>query len=65
MVWLIPGAFAMSHLTAQEVIERINNANPPMNDQRTTDNRSKEPPHRPEFYIPRITRRVVNFIFSG
>jgi len=55
----------MSHLTVQEVIERINNANPPAKDQRITDNRSKEPPHRPEFYIPRMTRRVANFIHSG
>jgi hypothetical protein len=49
----------------QEVIERINNANPPAKDQRITDNRSKEPPHRPEFYIPRIPRRLANFIHSG
>ena len=63
-MWLIPGEFAMSHLTVQEVIERINNANPPAKDQRTTDNRSKRPPHRPEFYIPRLTRRVANFIDS-
>jgi hypothetical protein len=64
-LWLIPGEFAMSDVTVQEVIERINNANPPSKDQRITDNRSKEPPPRPEFYIPRTTRRAANFIHSG
>jgi hypothetical protein len=60
------GDFAMSHLTLQEVVERINKANPSAKDQPTTDNRTPaEQPHRPEFYIPRITRRVANFIFSA
>jgi hypothetical protein len=32
-----PGEFAMSHLTLQEVIERINQTRPPAKDQPTTD----------------------------
>jgi hypothetical protein len=52
----------MSHLTVQEVIERINGTSPAAKDQRTNDNRIDDQPHRLEFYIPRITRRVANFI---
>jgi hypothetical protein len=55
----------MSHLTVQEVIERINETSPPAKDQRTNDNRIEDQPHRPDLYIPRITRRVADFIFSG
>jgi hypothetical protein len=55
----------MSHLTLQEVVERIDKANPRAKDQPTTDNRNPGQPHRPELYIPGITRRVANFIFSA
>ena len=55
----------MSHLTVQEVIERINENSPPAKDPRNKDNRIEDQPHRPEFHIPRITRRVANLIFSG
>ena len=48
----------MSHLTVQEVIERINETSPPAKDQRTNDNRIEDQPHRPEFYIPRM--KLVN-----
>ena len=55
----------MSHLTVQKVIEKFNETSPPAKDQRITDNRTTEQPHRPEFYIPRITRRVANMVFGG
>jgi hypothetical protein len=55
----------MSHLTLQEVVERIKKANPPAKDQSTTDNRTPGQPHGPEFCIPRITRRVASLIFSA
>jgi hypothetical protein len=55
----------MSHLTLEEVVERIKKANPAPKDQPTTDNRTPGQLHRPEFYIPRITRRVASFIFSA
>ena len=55
----------MPHLTVQEVIERINETTPPAKDQRTSDNRIEDQPHRPEVYMPRMTRRLANFMFSG
>jgi hypothetical protein len=56
----------MSHLTLQEVIERIKETSLSANDQPTTDNRTPAgQPHRPELYIPRITKGVANFIFSA
>jgi hypothetical protein len=57
--------FAVSHLTLQEVIERINETSLPANDQPTTDNRTTKQPHLPELYIPRLTKRVANFFFSA
>jgi hypothetical protein len=54
----------MSHLTLQEVIERINKANAPVKDRRTNDKRVEDQPHRPEFYIPRM-KRIANLMFSG
>ena len=55
-----PGEFAMSHLTLQEVIERINQTSPPAKDQPTTDNRTREQPHRPEFYGLPIAKRLAS-----
>ena len=42
----------MSHLTVQEVIERINETSPPAKDQRTNDNRIED-------------KRLANLMFSG
>jgi len=49
------------HLTLEEVINRIRKA--PQPDKRT-DKRTQENPNRPEFYIPRTTRKFVNFLSS-
>jgi hypothetical protein len=53
------------HLTLDEVIDRIRKgAVDPQDDHRNTDTRTKENPHRPEVYVPRVTRRIANFLFS-
>ena len=57
----------MAHLTLQEVIDRINRSYPSAKalwagDDRS-DNRAKDEPHRPEFYVPRITRRLASLMF--
>jgi hypothetical protein len=54
----------MSHLTVQEVIKRINEIRPPAKDQRTNDDGIEDQAHGPEVYIPRMTRRLTNFMFS-
>ena len=54
----------MAHLTLEEVIERINRANPVDTDQRPMANRTNDQPCRPGLLIPRITRRLANFMFS-
>jgi len=55
----------MAHLTLQEVSERISENNLPAKDQRTAAIRVEDQPHRPEFYIPRITRRLAALMFSS
>jgi hypothetical protein len=54
----------MAHLALQEVIDRINKVHSPAKDQLAKNDRAKEQEHRPEFYIPRITRRLARFILS-
>jgi hypothetical protein len=59
----------MAHLTLQEVVDRINQIYPSVEKRRTRnwladDDCALEQKHRPEFYIPRITRRLARFIFS-
>ncbi len=54
----------MAHLALQEVIDRINQVHSPTKDQPTRNDHAREQAHRPEFYIPRITRRLARFIFS-
>ncbi|MGH9544802.1 MAG: hypothetical protein ACRD23_06260 [Terriglobales bacterium] len=64
----------MPHLTLQEVVDRINQRYSPGKDQRAKDQRAKDrqvnddlpgnQPHRPEFYVPRITRHLAKLIFS-
>ncbi len=63
----------MAHLTLQEVVDRINqiyfsvekrHAQDDRADFRAADYPARDPKHRPEFYIPRITRRLARFILS-
>ncbi len=59
----------MPHLTLQEVVDRINQRYSPAKDQRAKDRRVNDhspgnQPHRPEFYVPRITRHLAKLIFS-
>jgi uncharacterized protein YnzC (UPF0291/DUF896 family) len=54
----------MSHLTVQEVIERINETTAPAKAQRTNDDRIEDQADGPEVYIPRLNR-LANFMFSG
>ncbi len=54
----------MPHLTLQEVIDRINRNYPSTKESRATENRSQDQPHRPEFYVPRITRRLAGLMFG-
>ncbi|MGA9814759.1 MAG: hypothetical protein WBQ64_18380 [Terriglobales bacterium] len=55
----------MPHLTLQEVIDRINRNYPSAKESRAAENRSQDQPHRPEFYVPRITRRLVSLMFGA
>src|SRR5713101_220842 len=54
---------AMAYLTLQEVTERITKSNPLA--KQLTHTRLEDQPHRPEFYVPRLTRRLANLKFSG
>jgi hypothetical protein len=54
----------MSHLTLQEVIDKINRKYTSLENRRAKDGRAIDQVHRPEFYIPRITRRLARLIFS-
>ena len=59
----------MPHLTLQEVIDRINSNYPSVKASRTDEDRAKDgtpdQKHRPEFYVPRLTRRLVNLMFGA
>ena len=55
----------MTHLTLQEVIERIRKDVPLKSNQQTQDTRVEDQRHRPEYYIPRIARRLAEFRFIG
>lgn len=54
----------MAHLTLQEVIDKINQKYSSPENRRAKGGRAVDLLHRPEFYIPRITRRLARFIFS-
>jgi hypothetical protein len=54
----------MAHLTLQEVIERIDKIRPPGEGQRSQSSRMEDLSHRPEFYVPRIVRRLANLRLS-
>jgi hypothetical protein len=60
----------MMQLTLQEVLEKIEKSYLSLRQGQRTRNasissRSKDQPHRPEFYIPRIALRLANLRFSG
>jgi hypothetical protein len=59
----------MPPLTLQEVIDRINANYPSAKELRAPADRGKDrtpdQPHRPEFYVPRVTRRLVNLMFGA
>jgi hypothetical protein len=55
----------MSHLTLQEVISRINKDSPVEKDPFETGDGDKIQSHRPEFYIPRITRIFARLWFGA
>ena len=55
----------MTHLTLQEVIERINKNYPVEKTSRAQSARIEPYPHRPEFYIPRIAMRLAQLRFSS
>ena len=59
----------MPHLTLQEVIDRINQNYPSARELRTAEKRggdgTPEQPHHPEFYVPRLTRRLVSLMFGA
>lgn len=48
-------------LTLAEVLDQIRKAPQPT---KKADTRTKDNPNRPEYYIPRITRRFANFLTS-
>ena len=54
----------MSHMTLQEVIDRIIQTYSSVENRRAKNDHARDQKHRPEFYIPRITRRLARFIFS-
>ena len=55
----------MPNLTLQEVIDRINRNFPSTKESRAAKTRSQDQPHRPESYVPRITRRLVGLMFGA
>ena len=55
----------MSHLTLQEVIDKINQAHSAASDRRTTEDQAGDQKPRPEILIPGITRLLARFMFSA
>lgn len=55
----------MSHLTLQEVIDRINHAHACLKNRHAAHVDAGSAKHRPEFYVPRITRLLAKLIFSA
>jgi hypothetical protein len=58
------GRVCMAHRTLQEVVDRINQIYFSMEDRQPAYDHAATQKHRPEFYIPRITRYLARFIFS-
>lgn len=55
----------MPHLTLQEVIDRIRKNYPSNKEERNTADRKENSSHRPEFYIPRITRLFASLLLGA
>ena len=55
----------MSHLTLQEVIERINKNQNSGEGQHVNNDTAKRPPRRPALYILRTTRRLAEFVLNS
>ena len=56
----------MSHLTLQEVIDRINNRYPFRKETNGIGVRTEvESPHRPEFYVPRLARVFFSLLIGA
>ena len=50
----------MAHLTLQEVMDRITKADSAIKAQRGKSIQLKDRPYQPEFYVPRVTRRLAH-----
>jgi hypothetical protein len=59
------GESAMPHLTLQEVIDRIRKNYPSKKEELATKERQENASHRPEFYIPRITRLFASLLLGA
>jgi hypothetical protein len=55
----------MSHLTLEEVVDRVNNRYLSIRDQRTAGDRVGSRPHHAEFYVPRITRFFAGLLLGA
>jgi hypothetical protein len=57
----------VAHLTLQEVIDRINNnvSYDSTSGLKGERNRGERRTHHPEFYIPRVTRMLADFMFGA
>ena len=58
---------AVTHLTLQEVIDRVNNnlSYYSICGRKSERSRGERWPHHPEFYIPRVTRMFAGFMFGA
>ena len=54
----------MHLLTLDEVLDRIRARAVDPQDDRREGTRAKDNPHRPEFYVPAVTRKLANFLLS-
>ncbi len=56
----------MTHLTLQEVIDRINSSDPFNAEKKSSAVHTElESPHRPEFYVPRIARVFFSLLLGA
>ena len=55
----------MTHLTLQEVIDRINNGYHLRKETNSVERTEVESPHRPEFYVPRIARVFFSVLLGA
>jgi len=55
----------MPHLTLQEVMDRIRKSYPSKEEERSAEDSKESRSHRPEFYIPRITRLFASLLLGA